>query len=85
MSELRDYCAYFDESGTHDEAPVLILGGLLGSKSEFQGLGNSLNAISERYGFDIFHAVDFRHGKGVFRGWSPQKKLQLAVEYRAAC
>lgn len=81
MTELRDYFAYFDESGTHDEAPVLILGGLLGSKSEFEELGNPINAISERYGFDIYHAVDVRHGKGVFRGWSPQKKLQLAVEF----
>lgn len=81
MSELCDYFAYFDESGTHDEAPALILGGLLGTKSEFAELGNRLNEISERYGFDIYHAVDVRHGKGVFRGWSPQKKLQLAVEY----
>jgi hypothetical protein len=81
MSETRDYFAYFDESGTHGEAPVLILGGLLGTRSEFAELVKRLNAISEKYGFDIFHAVDVRHGKGVFRGWSPQTKLQLAVEY----
>jgi hypothetical protein len=81
MNEMREYIAYFDESGTHDEAPVLILGGLLGTKAEFAGLGKRLDAISANYGFDIFHAVDVKHGKGVFRGWSPQKKLQLAVEY----
>ncbi len=81
MSGMRDYFAYFDESGTHDEAPVLILGGLLGTRAEFAELGKRLNAISEDYEFDIFHAVDVKHGKGVFRGWSPQKKLQLAVEY----
>lgn len=81
MSRTRDYLAYFDESGTHDEAPFLILGGLLGTKAEFAELGKRLSSISENYGFDIFHAVDVKHGKGVFRGWSPQKKLQLAVEY----
>jgi hypothetical protein len=45
MSGMRDYFAYFDESGTHDEAPVLILGGLLGTKAEFAELGKRLNAI----------------------------------------
>jgi hypothetical protein len=81
MTETRDYIAYFDESGTHDAAPVLILGGLLGSAAEFAALGERLDAISASYDFDIFHAVDVKHGKGAFRGWSPQKKLQLAVEY----
>jgi hypothetical protein len=66
MSEMRDYFAYFDEGGTHDT-------------DERQGHSNRPNAISEKYGFDIFHAVDVRDGKGVFRGSSPQKKLSLRL------
>jgi hypothetical protein len=81
MTEIREYFAYFDESGTHDDAPVIILAGLLGTSVEFAALRIRLDAISADYDFDIFHAVDVKHGKGVFRGWSPQKKLQLAVEY----
>jgi Protein of unknown function (DUF3800) len=81
MSGIREYVAYFDESGTHDEAPVLILGGLLGTTAEFAKLKERLDAISASYGFEIYHAVDVKHGKGVFRGWSPQKKLQIAAEY----
>jgi hypothetical protein len=81
MSEMREYFAYFDESGTHDDAPVLIMGGLLGTEAEFAELRIRLDEISQSYGFDVFHGVDVKHGKGVFRGWSPQKKLQLAVEY----
>ena len=39
MTQMREYFAYFDESGTHDDAPVLILGGLLGTTAEFAALG----------------------------------------------
>ena len=46
--------------------PGLILGGLLGPKAEFAELGNRLDAIFEKYGFGIFHAVDVKHGKRQF-------------------
>jgi Protein of unknown function (DUF3800) len=78
---VREFFAYFDESGTHDGAPVIVLGGLLGSAEQFEDLGARLDAVCDHYGFSVFHAVEFKNGKGEFKGWAPEKKLSLAVVF----
>jgi hypothetical protein len=35
---VREFFAYFDESGTHDSAPVVVLSGLLGSAEDLADL-----------------------------------------------
>ena len=79
--DAHEFFAYFDESGTHDSAPVIVLGGLLGSAEQFRNLGDRLDAIRGHYGFSVFHAVEFKNGKGEFKGWAPEKKLGLAVAF----
>jgi hypothetical protein len=81
VASAKEFFAYFDESGTHDSAPFIVVGGLLGSTEQFAELGGRLDTIRGHFGFSVFHAVEFKNGCGEFRGWSPEKKLSLAVTF----
>ncbi|MHC2255943.1 hypothetical protein ACVILK_005635 [Bradyrhizobium embrapense] len=67
--------AYFDESGTHDTSPTLILGGAVAKNIRWSRTKRELRSLFKIYGLDRFHAVDVRHRRGSFKGWS-QTKLQ---------
>lgn len=77
---MKDFHCYFDESGTHKSSAVIIVGGLVGDAAQFAQFTRRLDEIRGRYGFKVFHAVEFRNGDGEFRGWPPEKKLALAIE-----
>jgi uncharacterized protein DUF3800 len=77
---MKEFYCYFDESGTHKSSPVIVMGGLVGDDAQFAQFVPRLDEIRRRYGFTIFHAVDFKNGNGEFRGWLPQKKVALTIE-----
>ena len=72
--------AYLDESGTHNGSPVTVMAGFLGNAEQWESFGRGLRLLQERYGFTVFHATEFKHGRGEFRGWSDIKCLSLVKE-----
>ncbi|MGY2987219.1 DUF3800 domain-containing protein [Bradyrhizobium sp. USDA 4508] len=70
--------AYFDESGTHNSSPALILGGAVAKNIRWSRTERELRSLFKMYGLDRFHAVDVRHKSGSFKGWS-QSKLQAFI------
>lgn len=50
--------AYFDESGTHDGSPVMVIGGFLIESEEARKLELAWKVMLDRYGIEFFHMTD---------------------------
>lgn len=78
------FTAYFDESDTHGPAPDLILAAFLGHARQWRVFERRLRAMQRKYGFQIFHAKDFRAGRGEFSAWDERKSMALLDELAVA-
>jgi hypothetical protein len=73
--------AYLDESGIHDGAPVCLIAGYFGSKSQFikfEGLWEK-RLDSFEIPLEEFHAKDFVKRQGFFLGWE-ESRWQKCME-----
>ncbi len=70
--------AYGDEAATHGDNPRMTLGAIMGNAYDWRRFEKALTAIQSQYGFTIFHAKEFKNGKGEFKGWPREKRLALA-------
>jgi hypothetical protein len=77
------FTAYIDESGTHGRNPDLVMGAFLGHAYQWRVFNRDLDRIRKCYGFDIFHAKDFKALQGEFKGWGDQKCLRLVDDLTA--
>ena len=64
---------HLDESGTHGGSPANVMAGAMGNAAQWTRFQVRMNEMKRRYGFEVFHAKDFRAGSGEFRGWSEIK------------
>ncbi len=76
------HLVYMDDSGTDDENPIAVYGGLVIPDDGFQmveAIHNAhVNALipEERLGaFEEFHAFDLYNGRGAFEGIDKEKRL----------
>jgi hypothetical protein len=72
--------AYFDESGTHKDAPLTAMAGYVGDQQQWQEFNVRVRELFADFGVRQFHLVDLRHSDKDFAGWSIEKKIQLTVE-----
>ena len=72
--------AYFDESGTHKDAPLTVVAGYVGDERQWQDFNVRVGELFAEFGVRQFHLVDLRHSKKDFAGWSIDKKIQLTDE-----
>jgi hypothetical protein len=72
------YTGYLDESGTHDDSAVTIMGGLLARAQNWRPYEIDFDEIRERHGFRVFHTKKFKNRTGDFKGWTePQQRALL--------
>ncbi|MGC2221116.1 MAG: hypothetical protein WA624_01465, partial [Methylocella sp.] len=76
------FTSYFDETDTHGPSPTVILAGYVGHAYQWRQFERKLARIKEQYGFNIFHAKEFKPSitggrSGQFYGWSDEKCDQL--------
>jgi len=62
--------AYLDESGTHQSAAALCVGGLLFTKRNAKQLNREWKKVLNQAGISHFHLVDKSHLRGEFEGKS---------------
>jgi hypothetical protein len=74
------FTAYFDEADTHGPDPTVIVGCFWGHAYQWERFEKKLSRLQRTYGFNIFHAKEFKAGSGEFRQWSPEKRYQLSRE-----
>ena len=72
--------AYFDESGTHKDAPLAVMAGYLGDEQQWQEFNVRVGELFSECGVRQFHLVDLRHSDRDFAGWSIDKKIHLTDE-----
>ena len=70
--------AFFDESASHEGAPVLCLAGLIFKKSEAIKLGHEWKKVLQWKGLPYFHMVDCAHGNGPFANLSKAERSEVA-------
>jgi Protein of unknown function (DUF3800) len=71
--------AFFDESASHDGAPVLCVAGLIFKKSEAIKLGHEWKKVLRWKGLPYFRMVDCAHGNGVFANLSKAERIEVAA------
>jgi hypothetical protein len=69
--------AYFDESGTHDGSVVTVMAAAMGNVAQWHRFQTELDRLKKGFGFNVFHANEFKHRQGEFAGWSPLKCISL--------
>jgi hypothetical protein len=74
------FTAYFDESGTHDGAPVSVMAGFVGNARQWLKFEKRAGRLFGRYRVDIFHTIDVRRGDADFQGWTVDRKLKFLDE-----
>lgn len=72
--------AYFDESGTDDQATVLCVAGYIFLEENVGPFEAEWNVMLEKYGLPYFHAVDCMHGTGVFNYLSLEERTAAQTE-----
>jgi hypothetical protein len=72
--------AYFDESGSHADAPVTAMAGYVADERQWQRFNARVGELFAQFGVREFHLVDLRHSRGDFGGWSVDRKIELTDE-----
>jgi len=76
------YTGYLDESGTHGDSAVTIMGGLLARAQDCQLYEIDFDEIRQRHGFQIFHTKKFKRGTGDFKDWTLSQSRALLQQTR---
>lgn len=71
--------AYLDESGIHDESPVILIGGFVAKQPLWAALEPDWQQRLENQGLTYFHAADCEAGRGVFSDLDRPRRDALFV------
>jgi hypothetical protein len=69
--------AYFDESGTDDESPVMCVAGYLFTAPKATVFTRRWNTALERAGVEYFRMSECAHGRGQFKGMPMERRIEL--------
>ncbi|HEV2627102.1 MAG TPA: DUF3800 domain-containing protein [Pseudolabrys sp.] len=71
--------SYFDESGSHDGAPVLCIAGYIFEKDKAARLTEQWRAVLAEHKIPYFRMSDCAHGNGPFKGMTKQHRLEIEM------
>ena len=74
------FTAYLDESGTHDDLAVTVMGGAFARAQQWDSFRKEFDELRQRYGFRVFHTRKFKKRTGDFAGWSNEKCISLTYD-----
>ena len=76
---LAMFSAYFDESGTHDGSPVVVVAGWVSTDIQWQRFSTAWNEILRSAGLNppMFHMTDFENRQPPFSEWSQPKRVKV--------
>lgn len=72
------FTVYLDESGTHGESPVIVVGGYIATVKrwiEFERTWKTF--IMEREGIKVLHRVDVENFADEFKNWSRARQIKV--------
>jgi hypothetical protein len=71
------FTGYIDESDTHGRAPDMTMSAMLSTTGRWERCDRAYARLRKRFGFEIFHATEFRRLEGEFANWSEQMCVSL--------
>jgi hypothetical protein len=71
------YIAYFDESGTHDDAETTVVAGFVSNMTQWEAFSQKWQQALDASHIDYMHMADFESRQGQFKGWSEDDKRDL--------
>ena len=87
--------AHIDESGTHDKAKSIAVGGLVARASAWSKFSKAWGKVLKDAGASYYHAAELESLKGEYRHWTNAKKVAFqkdlirevrrATSYGVAC
>ena len=79
---MATFAAYFDDSGTHDDATNVVCGGVAGDSQQMLGLESDWNAVlrMREYDLDYLHMKEMKSGKGKFAKFQHDLQLQRSLQ-----
>ena len=72
--------AYFDESGSHDGAPILCVAGYIFRKSEAIKLSHEWRKVLRWKKLPYFHMVECAHGNGPFANLTKDERIAVQTK-----
>ena len=69
--------AYFDDSGTHRDSRVVVIGGCVAREKQWEEFGREWSEMLTYFGIKEFHSVDLQAFQGDFEGWNEDRRRQL--------
>jgi Protein of unknown function (DUF3800) len=73
------WTAYLDESGTHDDSPIMLMGGFLANEDQWKSFDKEWQSLLNSFGIPFSHAVDLKHRKKQFKGWPVKKSDEFVL------
>jgi hypothetical protein len=70
---------YLDESGTHDQSPISVMAGYVGTAAQWERFGQSWSTLLISAGIQHVHAVDLFKRTKQFKGWTAGDVNAFAV------
>ncbi|MDO8431057.1 MAG: DUF3800 domain-containing protein [Candidatus Binatus sp.] len=76
---VLDVTGYFDEGGTHAQAPVIVVAGYLSPARDWRRFEIKWNKVLRQEGALLYHATDAeaKTPRGVYEGWTREKVDRL--------
>jgi hypothetical protein len=78
------WTAYIDESGTHDNSPISLMGGYLGKEDQWKAFEVAWKALLNGEGVTVCHADWPMHSAKEFKGWSRDRRTGFLVKAQKA-
>src|SRR5260221_7747840 len=63
------WTAYLDESGTHDDSPIMLMGGFLGNTEQWERFNDEWRFLLKNSLRSVFHWAELVHCKKEFKDW----------------
>lgn len=70
---------YLDESGTHEQSPIVTVAGLLGTTTDWKGFSEEWSAVLRRAGLSRFHMKEFEEGYGESGALSAEERTDVKI------
>ncbi|MGV9006819.1 MAG: DUF3800 domain-containing protein [Brevundimonas sp.] len=75
--------AYFDDSGTHAESPVVVMAGLMAHEDSWSEIEADWAAALAEFGLPDMHMSHCENAQKAFSGWSRDRRDLAVVRFRS--
>src|SRR5690348_12114049 len=76
---VLNYTGYFDESGTHAQSPVIVVGGYVSPAQDWRRLEIKWRKVLKKAGAPYYHTTDLEQNppRRIYKGWTRERADKL--------